>query len=197
MKKTNFDLLLHRYLNGQLPENERIKLEAWLEVVKTKYHEELELSKDDEDRLFEKITSALDTVDDVVSFRPEKPALQNLLSKRWFQVAAAVILLASLTYALVNIVPVQSRKEYVTVASGNDKHILNDGTIVWLEKGSELRYEKEEGLTTRHVELRGGALFEVAKDAAHPFTIACDGINIKVLGTSFSLRTNEKQIELK
>ncbi len=195
MKKTNFDLLLHRYLNGQLPENERIKLEAWLEVVKTKYHEELELTKEDEDRLFEKIISAVNTVEDVVAFRPEKSG-QKFFAVRWFQVAAAAVLFVSLAYVLVQIPPFRSETGYVTVTS-SQKHLLNDGTIVWLEKGSELRYEKADGKLTRYVQLIGSALFEVAKDPTNPFIIKCGDIGVKVLGTSFRLRTHGENVELK
>ena len=196
MKKTNFDLLLHRYLSGQLPENERKKMEAWLEVVKTKYQQELELTKDDEDRLFEKITSSVDTIADVVAFRPERPPVKKLFTSRWFQLAAAAVVLLGLTYGLMNILPVGTKTEYVTLASG-EKHILNDGTIVWLEKGSELRYERAEGAVTRNVNLKGGALFEVAKDPANPFTITCGDFNVRVLGTSFRLKTLADNIELK
>ena len=42
MKKSNLDLLMHRYITNQVSELERIKIEAWLNVMKAERATELE-----------------------------------------------------------------------------------------------------------------------------------------------------------
>jgi ferric-dicitrate binding protein FerR (iron transport regulator) len=49
---------------------------------------------------------------------------------------------------------------------------------------------------TREVSLQGEALFEVAKDARHPFVIHCGELTTTVLGTSFNIRSDVEKIEV-
>ena len=74
--------------------------------------------------------------------------------------------------------------------------ILSDGTMVFINSGSSLRFPtnflagKE-----RQVFLEGEAYFEVAKDEARPFLVTSSEIGIKVLGTHFvvsSYKESEK-----
>jgi hypothetical protein len=64
---------------------------------------------------------------------------------------------------------------------------LSDGTIVYLNAGTQLTYPiqflKSEG---RKVNLTGEAYFEVAKDKAHPFTVNTHEVSVEVLGTRFN-----------
>lgn len=67
---------------------------------------------------------------------------------------------------------------------------LSDGTKVWLNADSRLTYAKDfEGKAQRDVYLEGEAFFDVAHDAAHPFRVHTSGITIKVLGTSFNVKS--------
>lgn len=197
MEKTNFDRLLNRYLHGQLPEPERIKFEAWLDVMKTEKNTELDISKEDEEKLFQKITSNLDNIDEVIAFRPQRGKLRKLFTNNWLRVAASLLIVLSASYTIWYFVNVKPAAQETIAANGIEKIILNDGTIVWLHKGSKLIYyqKTEEGI--RHAELVGEALFEVAKDPNNPFAIACGDITVRVLGTSFSLKTDNESIELR
>ena len=76
------------------------------------------------------------------------------------------------------------------------KLLLGDGTIVWLKNNSSLTYPEIFAGPDRRVELQGEALFEVAKDALHPFIIQCGELTTTVLGTSFNIRTTEADIEV-
>jgi len=63
---------------------------------------------------------------------------------------------------------------------------LPDGTFVWLNAGSSLKYPVPFEGNERQVELTGEAYFEVKKDHSRPFVVSAGDVNIKVMGTSFN-----------
>lgn len=67
---------------------------------------------------------------------------------------------------------------------------LADGTRVYLNSATELRYPVAFTGENRQVYLKGEAYFEVAKDAEHPFLVMTDDVRIKVYGTSFNVNTH-------
>lgn len=73
---------------------------------------------------------------------------------------------------------------------------LSDGTKVWLNAASSLKYPVKFTGGTRSVDLTGEAYFEVTHNSA-PFTVHCLGQTIDVLGTDFNVNayTNESSIK--
>jgi ferric-dicitrate binding protein FerR (iron transport regulator) len=74
-----------------------------------------------------------------------------------------------------------------TPKGGQYQLVLPDGTQVWLNAASSLRFPTQFTATTRSVELTGEAYFEVAGNAAQPFHVKVTGMDITVLGTSFNI----------
>ena len=74
---------------------------------------------------------------------------------------------------------------------------LGDGSIVYLNAMSELRFPVNFVGNIREVELSGEAYFEVKEDALRPFVIRTGDLRIRVLGTEFNVRdyADEKQVE--
>jgi transmembrane sensor len=70
---------------------------------------------------------------------------------------------------------------------------LSDGTQIWLNSGSVLKYPKNFKGDTREVYLEGEAFFDVAKDKKHPFVIHTQKMDTKVVGTSFNIRAYTNQ----
>lgn len=70
---------------------------------------------------------------------------------------------------------------------------LADGTRVKLNSKSELIYPDNFSEHTREVTLIGEAYFDVAKDASKPFIVKANGIDVKVLGTSFNVSCYDQQ----
>lgn len=193
MERSDFNRLMERYLNDEVSEQERIKIEAWLEVRKTDGGH-LEFSRADQENLFRKITSNMDNLDEIIALRPES---EKKTSNRWLLRIAASFVIVSLVSLVIWAVFKQGNTELEVVSKdGVEKVILNDGTLVWLRGKSKLvYYEKADGF--RHGKLTGEGLFEVAKDAEHPFVLECADIEIKVLGTSFNVKTTDDLLELK
>lgn len=71
--------------------------------------------------------------------------------------------------------------------------VLSDGTKVWLNADSKIRYPISFGQDRREVSLRGEGYFEVAKDSTRPFIVSTDKMDVKVLGTTFDVNTYEDE----
>ena len=66
---------------------------------------------------------------------------------------------------------------------------LSDGTRVWLNAESELRFPVQFGTGEREVYLKGEAYFDVARNVSKPFVVEVDEMKVKVLGTSFNVKS--------
>ena len=89
--------------------------------------------------------------------------------------------------------------EYNTISTSKGRQfkvVLPDGSKVWLNAASTLKFPVAFDGKERGVELSGEAYFEVAKNAAQPFRLkVANKIDIEVLGTAFNVNayTNEKK----
>lgn len=66
---------------------------------------------------------------------------------------------------------------------------LNDGSIVWLNSQSTLRFPVAFIGNERKVEITGEAYFEVAKNPNKKFIVTSNGVNTEVLGTHFNVNS--------
>ncbi|WP_431213808.1 FecR family protein [Puia sp. P3] len=66
---------------------------------------------------------------------------------------------------------------------------LSDGTKVWLNADSYLKYPTTFTGKDRKVELSGEGYFEVTEDAHRPFIVQAEGVTTEVLGTRFNVNT--------
>lgn len=70
---------------------------------------------------------------------------------------------------------------------------LSDGTVVFLNTASTIRYPVVFNGKERKVSVEGEAYFDVAKDASKPFIVNTKKINITVLGTAFNINAYEDE----
>lgn len=80
-------------------------------------------------------------------------------------------------------------KILTTPRGGEFKVVLEDGTEVWLNAESQLRYPDEFEGEERRVEISGEAYFRVAKDEQRPFFVETAGQLIRVTGTEFNVNS--------
>ncbi|SHM58710.1 FecR family protein [Mucilaginibacter sp. OK098] len=81
---------------------------------------------------------------------------------------------------------------YNTMATprGGQYHLkLADGTNVWLNAASSIKYPTTFAGKSREVEITGEAYFEVVHNAAMPFRVISNGQKVEVLGTHFNVNT--------
>ena len=78
--------------------------------------------------------------------------------------------------------------EEFTTPSGQRAMVkLHDGTTVWLNARSTLRYPNHFARGERKVELDGEAFFDVEHNEHKPFVVSTEKLDIKVLGTKFNV----------
>lgn len=80
--------------------------------------------------------------------------------------------------------------QVLTAPNGSrSKTILPDGSVVWLNGGSKIYYNKTFSGKLREVKLEGEAFFDIQHNEQKPFIVHTSGINIKVLGTAFNVKS--------
>ena len=133
----------------------------------------------------------------------DMPGYQKKGWKKWLAAAAIVVVIGSGAALLLKSRPSgagavgaaassqQSGLSEISTRYGSKSKVtLPDGTMVWLNSGSNFTYDNNHfGETGREVTLSGEAFFQVAKDPGHPFVIHAGKIDIKVLGTSFDVKS--------
>nr|WP_255496288.1 FecR family protein [Mucilaginibacter sp. FT3.2] len=84
-----------------------------------------------------------------------------------------------------------------TPRGGEYQVILPDGSKVWLNAASSLKFPTAFAANSRNVELTGEAYFEVAKNPSKSFTVNVNTLDVKVLGTHFNINAYSDEDAIK
>ncbi|MDR0748542.1 MAG: FecR domain-containing protein [Tannerellaceae bacterium] len=187
--------LIEKYFKGNLSSVEKKQLFALIEMdvnLKKEFISTQNLyavssllpDKEDESR-------ALPKLKQFKQKRLERTAIH--LFRHIARYAAAVCLAVLLTWAYMKQPappadePVIAWQELVTPPGQRAMVKLADGTTVWLNARSSLRYPAAFAKTERKVELDGEAYFDVEHKDEQPFIVSTEKLTIKVLGTEFNV----------
>lgn len=113
---------------------------------------------------------------------------------RLVKTAVAAAILAALTTGAWLLIPGKGPREQAAMTGQQTARkevrrlVLPDGTQVWLNTASTLRYAKDFGQKARTVYLSGEAYFDVAHNSEAPFVIHTGHVSTTVLGTTFNIR---------
>lgn len=80
---------------------------------------------------------------------------------------------------------------YANSTTDTKSLILADGTKMFLKPGSEIEYDVTGDPAKRTIRLRGEAFFDVAADSLRPMFVETDILDLKVIGTAFSVRSQK------
>jgi transmembrane sensor len=214
MKESRFWLLLSKKMAGEASEEELRELSYWMGDRDFPYRDDHHLVHElwqqpfneedipDREVAWSALSGKLRLKDRVTSRFSGKTFHMGLSRRKWIA-AASMLLLAGTgiiyTRPTRPEVPVQSAGQNdVFVRNGSrTKVILPDGSILWLNGGSRLYYNKSFGQDDRVVYLTGEGYFEVTPNPNLPFIVHAGAITIRVLGTCFNVKaySNEKKIE--
>lgn len=124
------------------------------------------------------------------------------LYRRWTSIAAAAVTILGLGYGLFQWTKApqpalaqqpKSNNEITVKKGAKTKLQLPDGSKVWVNSDSKLSYPETFQGNQRDVYLEGEAYFDVVKDPKHPFIVHTSGIDVRVLGTAFNVKSYEAE----
>ncbi len=112
----------------------------------------------------------------------------------WRSIAAAAVIIFAITFysLLQNSFLKNDTPAYFEVyvpAAKQSQITLPDGTKVWVNSDTKIKYSTRFNSKERNVYLSGEAYFEVAHQAGVPFKVFANGAEIKVLGTKFNVKS--------
>lgn len=110
---------------------------------------------------------------------------------------AAVLLIPLLIYTTFSLInrndkEVKAWAEIYAPPCARTQFILPDGSKGWLNSNTKLKYPLN-FVHNRHVNLSGEAYFEVTKNKDFPFTVTTPSLDVKVVGTIFSISAFEEE----
>lgn len=114
----------------------------------------------------------------------------------WFiRIAAILIIVFSLgttCYFLFGDIIFNNNSDELTIITApigsKSKITLSDGTKVWLNAGSTIKYDENFNKKDRNIELTGEGYFDVVKNESLPFIVNTHEIRIMALGTAFNVK---------
>lgn len=111
--------------------------------------------------------------------------------KHIVQYAAVALLLISVGYitSLINFNNDNSFHQIAVNRGDKSEMTLSDGTKVIIAPASKLMFNKSFGSEKRVIRLEGEAFFEVSHNKYIPFIVNTNGMNVKVLGTKFNVKS--------
>lgn len=197
IEKDYIQPLITAFLSGNATDGERRELEEWVK------------QSPDNNRYFQEMRNVWQAMNpafnpsEINVFEAEKNILANIAATErnvvrvvllyWQRIAAIIVipLLLLCTYFYLNKNSSQYNAiEYQEVKSPHgtfSEVCLSDGTHVWLNGGSSLRYPLVFRKGEREVFLKGEGYFEVEADKENPFVVETGRITLRATGTAFNI----------
>ncbi|MBV6641746.1 MAG: DUF4974 domain-containing protein [Cyclobacteriaceae bacterium] len=203
--------LIFKYLNKQLNQEEWNELQEWVKkdsmnkTILNKLQGYSMHSDDESAQLKELVWSELKlkTEHHHQGSQPITQVSQNKPDIAFYlKIAAAVLIAASVAFLTYSISEDQLIDESITQIQQIENEApfgakvttkLPDGSMVTLNSGSKLSYPDQFTGSVREVRLTGEAFFEVAHNPEMPFIVRFKEDEVRVLGTSFNVRTYQEE----
>ena len=181
------DELLNKYLSGNTTPEERIEVFEWIKF-----------SQENEDKF-----NSLRKIQDFNIWRdPATSVKLKRNNRKFFSIVLQIAALFALffgVYRLINPLSTSEKSvnnlndvtlQSLSVPSGqNIEFTLEDGTKVWLNSNSTLRYPTSFSEKERIVELEGEGYFDVVSDISKPFIVKVSDYIVQVTGTEFNIKS--------
>jgi ferric-dicitrate binding protein FerR (iron transport regulator) len=185
------------YLNGELAIDESNEIKAWFnqsdEGRKELEHLKIIWSLGERLRQMEKI--------DKQNAKRKVDSRTDSLKKSWkiflqsFQKAAAILILPVLLFSAYLYFEHgnegSTEQEFFATYGTRTTLVLPDGSKVWLNSGSKLRYERDFNRDNRTVFLTGEAFFDVTANKSKPFDVVTGPFTVRAVGTTFNVFSYE------
>jgi len=194
--KMNTELLTD-YLNEQCDEQNKKKIEEWIQndPNNKRYFEELQFYWNT--KTVNK--TEFDTEIALEKLRLKKAKTRSFKLRRLMRYAAAITIL--IAGSITSFYVLSPDFDRISISNNQliEKEIsLPDGSVIHLAQGGTISYSKDFSEKERSIKLSGEAFFDVAKDKNRPFTITTNHTMTRVVGTSFRIKEqlNQTNIEV-
>jgi ferric-dicitrate binding protein FerR (iron transport regulator) len=199
--------LIIRELKGETSPEESNLIDQWINESSEnqKSYNELwsayQLTSPDVDPFIPDNEAAWLRIKEKVSLQGEKGSWVIQFSR----IAAAAVLFfltgLAVQYFRADTISSDFLKQYSTIIVPEGQKsmiVLPDGSNVWLNSGSSLKYKSDFNAQIREVEIDGEAFFEVKKDKSRMFRVNTGSVFVEVYGTAFDVRNykEEKKLEV-
>jgi transmembrane sensor len=187
-------VMLHNWVSKS-DDNRRLFLRlrnTWLATAQTKEPDLVKTSR--------ALETVIGKIKSLHSADLEKPTLKPLHENKrylpsyikvaalWTLLFGLGVLFSLLFFRSGGVLKVTSYTSVIAPRGSKALTILSDGTIVWLNAGSKIKYKIPSGKPVREVTLEGEAYFNVARDPDHAFTVNAAEMIIKAYGTEFNVK---------
>ncbi len=174
--------LLQRYIRGEVSDEERRRIAQWLNENPANMREFLAMRKLYDISLWQ--TKPKEKTTHKKPLLPIRRIVIEVLK------TAAILLIGF--FAIKQFMlqePEEIQMQTIHVPTGQRAELtLTDGTHVWLNSRSTLKFPERFSANTRNVELDGEGYFSVHHDPKRPFTVQTGKYAIHVLGTEFNVK---------
>jgi ferric-dicitrate binding protein FerR (iron transport regulator) len=174
---------LYRFFAGTCTEDEIKRVRNWVEASAGN------------EKIFYRESAIFDAANVVSSgllslSDARKPAAMRVFARELLKTAATILIVLSgvVLWQYAGKQDLHETMSTINVPAGKNANlILPDGTKVWLNARTTIRYSSAFGKNKRDVFLDGEAYFEVAPDEKKPFVVCAKKYDIHVLGTKFNV----------
>ena len=200
-KLSDIDILILDHLNGRLSKESDKELKSWINrsPVNQEYFTKncalWELSTLAQKELSFDVQKNWNRISPQI-----KPKNQmRKLAMRWVSIAALLVFAFVSSYLTLRYTVnsgLQQTDSYIIneAPMGNmSKVTLPDGSEIWLNAGSKIKYASNFNLNDRYINLKGEAYFHVSTNKEKPFVVNAQGVEVKATGTQFNVKAYEDE----
>ncbi len=201
-QKINLDILI-KYIKNISTTEEKKQVEKWINASKEnkrQYESFLyywNISKGSFTSFNPDIIEGWENISKAIFNKPSSKPLRKL--NYFIKIAASILILIGLGFGTAKMLNKNVLLSEKIVYTSNDEIkqiLLDDNTLVWLNKNSELIVSHSYNVSKRKVALKGEAYFDVERNPDKPFIVKTNKTITQVLGTSFNIKSNEKYVNV-
>ena len=196
-KLKQIDELIVKFLSGEISPEEQSSMSVWINESDENRKYFLELKN-----IWETAHPSFDPTD-IDAEKAHRALLKQIKPTPahkmpfllWFQRVAAILIIPVLIFAAAQYNQNSKRKstvayqEILSPLGMKSTITLPDGSVVWLNSGSKLKYPVEFNTDIREVQLYGEAFFKVQSDKKHPFIVSTKNLQVIATGTAFNIES--------
>ena len=203
MKRLRIREIIDSFAHNYVPRSVRSAFASWLTDRDEREEKEEALEEMWDEMCLDRerydfsgaLPSATRVLEDAKTVEKPSEGAKLKLYRRLSIISCATACIVAVVCAALLLSGVNSSTTILAASDTKSHFTLPDGTSVCLNKESTLSYRNGLNGRSRKVSLRGEAFFDVEKDPSRPFVVSTGNMDVRVLGTRFTLSAREDSPE--